>query len=179
MVPARTQPYRRSASAGRQCGSYIDTTSRVRKLFRQPSTRAVASGRVAGGHQVTVCDLVDARQVVRLVSGIGRRQEHEEQCAKRNSDGEEPPVPADRARTVRLHRRGQGSSERVARPGGRRYSSPGRDLRRSNSAWRRTMNSQISGDGHVAAFGTVASNLIPDDANGFGFDIAVAQLSPP
>jgi hypothetical protein len=40
-------------------------------------------------------------------------------------------------------------------------------------------NSQISGDGRVAAFGTVASNLIPNDANGFGFDIAVAQLSPP
>ena len=40
-------------------------------------------------------------------------------------------------------------------------------------------NSQISGDGHVAAFGTVASNLIPNDANGSGFDIAVARLSPP
>jgi len=40
-------------------------------------------------------------------------------------------------------------------------------------------NSQISGDGRYAAFGTVASNLIPNDANGYGFDIAVARLSPP
>lgn len=40
-------------------------------------------------------------------------------------------------------------------------------------------NSQISGDGHWAAFGTVASNLVPNDANGYGFDIAVARLSPP
>ena len=40
-------------------------------------------------------------------------------------------------------------------------------------------NSQISGNGRYAAFGTVASNLIPNDANGSGFDIAVARLSPP
>ena len=38
-------------------------------------------------------------------------------------------------------------------------------------------NSQISGDGHTAVFGTVASNLIPNDANGYGYDIAVARLS--
>jgi hypothetical protein len=39
-------------------------------------------------------------------------------------------------------------------------------------------NSQISGDGRYVAYGTVASNLIPDDVN-FTYDIAVGFVSRP
>jgi Tol biopolymer transport system component len=40
-------------------------------------------------------------------------------------------------------------------------------------------NHLMSADGRYVAFGTVASNLFPDDANGYGFDVVVAAVRRP
>jgi hypothetical protein len=45
---------------------------------------------------VTMCDLVDASKVVWCIDRDRRRKEDEHQQPIRHTDGQEPPVPADR-----------------------------------------------------------------------------------
>jgi hypothetical protein len=51
---------------------------------------------IEGSYHVTMCDLVDASKVVWCIDRDRRRKEDEHQQPKRHTDGQEPPVPADR-----------------------------------------------------------------------------------
>ena len=77
-------------------------------------------------------------------------------------------VPADTnvSEDVFVHDRSTGRTARVSLAG---------DGSQGNWA---NGNSQISGDGRYAAYGTVASNIVPDDTNGT-YDIAVGFVSRP